>query len=118
MYSQLKKTEPCAEKFQCETNCLTDIFRFNKTRTYTCKTITHMYVLRFMNRYASEIYHIFSDFARPNPKYYKDIRFLGNFVKFSQPFSVRITKSSILTPNLAGIYIPGSSVTTIFSLRI
>ena len=65
MYSQLKKTEPCAEKFQCETNCLTDIFRFNKIRTYTCKTITHMYVLRFMNRYASEIYHIFSDLIPP-----------------------------------------------------
>ena len=32
-----------------------------KYRTYTCKTITHMYVLRFMNRYSSEVYHIFSD---------------------------------------------------------
>ena len=52
MYSQLKKTEPCAENFQCETNCLTDIFHFHKNRTYTCKTITHMYVLRFMNRYS------------------------------------------------------------------
>lgn len=61
MYSQLKKTEPCAENFQCVTNCLTDIFHFHKNRTYTCKTITHMYVLRFMNRYSSEVYHIFSD---------------------------------------------------------
>ena len=60
-YNQLKQTENCTENFQCVTNCLTDIFHFHKNRTYTCKTITHMYVLRFMNRYSSEVYHIFSD---------------------------------------------------------
>lgn len=60
-YNQLKQTENCTENFQCVTDCLTDIFRFHKNRTYICKTITHMYVLRFMNRYASEIYHIFSN---------------------------------------------------------
>ena len=60
-YNQLKQTENCTEIFQCVTNCLTDIFHFHKNRTYTCKTITHMYVLRFMNRYSSEVYHIFSD---------------------------------------------------------
>lgn len=60
-YNLLKGTEECNENLNCTTNCITDIFRTNKTRSYTCRTITHMYVLRFMNRYASEIYHIFSD---------------------------------------------------------
>ena len=64
-YNRLKQSENCTENFKCTTNCLTDIFRSNKTRIYTCKTITHMYVLRFMNRYASEIYHILSDLIPP-----------------------------------------------------
>lgn len=64
-YIKIKETESCIENFRCTTDCLTDIFRTNKTRRYSCKTITHMYVLRFMNRYASEIYHIFSDVLPP-----------------------------------------------------
>ena len=32
-----------------------------KYRTYNCQTITPMYVLRFCNRYSSEIYHILND---------------------------------------------------------
>ncbi len=51
----------CQETFQCSTQCLTDIFRTHKNRIYNCKTITSMYILRFCNRYSSEIYHILND---------------------------------------------------------
>lgn len=62
-YDSTKPTESsnCSEHFQCSTQCLSDIFRTHKNRTYNCNTIISMYVLRFCNRYASEIYHILND---------------------------------------------------------
>lgn len=51
----------CKETFNCSTLCLTDIYRNHKRRKYNCNTITSMYVLRFCNRYSSEIYHILND---------------------------------------------------------
>lgn len=51
----------CNEDFNCSTQCLSDIYHVHKNRTYNCQTITPMYVLRFCNRYSSEIYHILND---------------------------------------------------------
>ena len=50
-----------ATKFNCSTQCLSDIYHVHKNRTYNCQTIIPMYVLRFCNRYSSEIYHILND---------------------------------------------------------
>lgn len=61
-YNTLKASESCNQEFECRTDCLSDIYWTNKTRTYECQTITYMYVLRFMNKYASEIYHLFSKY--------------------------------------------------------
>lgn len=61
-YNDLKSTESCNQDFECRTDCLSDIYWTNKTRTYGCQTITYMYVLRFMNKYASEIYYLFSKY--------------------------------------------------------
>lgn len=51
----------CPETFNCSTQCLSDIYHVHKNRTYNCQTITPMYVLRFCNRYSSEIYHILNN---------------------------------------------------------
>lgn len=59
--TQPVESNTCKENFQCSTQCLTDIFRKNKSRTYNCNTITPMYVLRFCNRYSSEVYHILNE---------------------------------------------------------
>lgn len=66
MLQNYKTTQPseslqCTEPFQCKTLCLTDIYHTHKKRKYDCNTITSMYVLRFCNRYSSEIYHILND---------------------------------------------------------
>lgn len=70
MLQQYDSTQPmdsinCSEIFKCNTQCLSDIFHTHKNRTYKCQTITSMYVLRFCNRYASEIYHILNDIIPP-----------------------------------------------------
>lgn len=59
--SQPVESLTCGEPFKCSTQCLSDIFHVHKNRIYNCQTITPMYVLRFCNRYASEIYHILND---------------------------------------------------------
>lgn len=66
MLQKYDSTQPvestnCTEPFQCSTQCLSDIFRVHKNRSYNCQSITSMYVLRFCNRYSSEIYHILND---------------------------------------------------------
>lgn len=66
MFNNYHLTKPvesvsCQEKFKCDTQCLSDMFRVHKQRTYACNTITAMYVLRFCNRYSSEVYHILND---------------------------------------------------------
>ena len=59
--SQSLESVQCKETFNCSTLCLTDIYHNHKKRKYNCTTITSMYVLRFCNRYSSEIYHILND---------------------------------------------------------
>jgi len=57
----------CNKDVLCELNCrhikncvdcLSKIFRVNHERIYKCFPITYSYVMRFLNDYASEIYHI------------------------------------------------------------
>ena len=59
--TQPAESVQCNEKFNCSTQCLSDIYHVHKNRTYNCQTIIPMYVLRFCNRYSSEIYHILND---------------------------------------------------------
>lgn len=60
---------PCSFDSQCDGNCrianncmccLSNIFNDpdHKLRIYNCLPITYTYTLRYLNRYASEIYHI------------------------------------------------------------
>lgn len=45
-------------------SCLSDMFRKHEqaNRVYNCLPITYTYTLRFLNRYASEVYHILNTF--------------------------------------------------------
>lgn len=52
-YEISKAQENCDLDFDCDIQCLSDMFHENKTRKYECSTITYMYALRFINRYAS-----------------------------------------------------------------
>lgn len=55
-------TKECKNEAFC-LSCLSDIFNNSnsKNRAYTCENITFSYVLRFLNRYASEVFHILNN---------------------------------------------------------
>lgn len=52
-YEISKAQENCDLDFDCDIQCLSDMFHENKTRKYEFSIITYMYALRFINRYAS-----------------------------------------------------------------
>ena len=57
-------------------DCLNDILTndnsiTSRLREYSCENITYSYVLRYLNRYASEIYHLFekAQFTKFRPRF-------------------------------------------------
>ena len=90
--------EFCAEKLHCQ-NCLDRIFWQDEYRhlRYSCKPITYYYVLRYLNRYASEMNYIFNHFSFWNNNFgHKNIVSIGSgpaceFVGFEFVFRARAT---------------------------
>lgn len=90
--------EFCTEKLYCQ-NCLDRIFWQDEYRhlRYSCKPITYYYVLRYLNRYASEMNYIFDRFRFWNNNFgHKNIVSIGSgpaceFVGFESVFRVRAT---------------------------